>query len=103
MKEGASMNKTTKCRLCAAVMPAARSALGTALGTAVFGTLGLKKSSDPVEQLVMFLVGLGLGHAADILVAEISRPICGSCQPSPRLAWERPRSSSSTSPVSGFA
>jgi hypothetical protein len=50
--------ETTKCNICNAAMPAARSALGKALGTAVFGTLGLKKSNDPFEQFVMFLVGL---------------------------------------------
>jgi len=75
------MNETTKCSICSAVMPAARSALGKALGTAVFGTLGLKRSSDPIEQFVMFLVGLGLGHVADTLVGELSRPICGTCRP----------------------
>jgi len=78
------MDETAKCSVCRAVMPAARSALGKALGTAVFGTLGLKKSKDPVEQFVMFLMGLGLGHVADMLVSELSRPICGACRARPQ-------------------
>jgi hypothetical protein len=54
-------------------MPAARFALGKALGTAVFGTLGLKKSKDPVEQFVMFLGGTrarsGSGHVGQRVVS----------------------------------
>lgn len=80
------MDETTRCAICDAVMPAARSALGKALGTAVFGTIGLKKSSDPIEQFAMFLVGLGLGHVADVMVAELSRPICGTCRSKPQPA-----------------
>lgn len=74
------MDETTTCTVCNAVVPAARSALGKALGTAVFGTIGLTKSSDPIDRFVMFLVGLGLGHVADMVVTELLRPICTGCR-----------------------
>jgi len=74
------MDETTRCTICRAVMPAVSSALGKALGSAVFTTVGLKKSNDPVERFAMFLVGLGLGHVGDRLIAELARPVCGGCR-----------------------
>jgi hypothetical protein len=83
------MGETTKCSLCNAVMPVAGNVLGKALGTAIFGGLGIKKSETAVGQFAMLLLGFGLGHVADMLVHELSRPICGACGTLP----DRPRSS----------
>jgi len=72
-------DSSLRCTACRAGLPVASAAFGKAAGAALFSLLGLRVTRDPVQRALMALLGLWIGHVADVVVTRLSRPICAAC------------------------
>ena len=74
------MSANGKCTMCGVGFPIARAALGKLVTPVVLNALDLRDEKTPLDRIIVTLVGLGVGHVVDKILAEALGPLCASCQ-----------------------
>ena len=68
------------CALCQTLVPMAKSSLGKTLVGGLASYFGLARTKSIGGTLALGFVGVVVGHLVDLVIDEVTRPVCDPCR-----------------------